>query len=266
MELERLESQLDTAELTQLAAPAPVHDCCLESGTSARVKPGRLCGGDRFFMVRCARPGRERVRAQMPFAAFAALRRQLGPQAALLIKSPFPAAPSKARALASRFFSAAQFDAARADSDRARALDAWLGEVVQLAIWGTLSHKACWAVRDALLYDEAERVVEAAALPAKDASPASKQVSPAPATPVTPPLLPSPPLSPPREPSPPPSISGKPPIPPFEDKELDFDECGPGGREDCASQQSDPGPCAIARALQSLQSSVEMETRRMVMV
>lgn len=265
MELERLESQHDieqdiAAELTHLAAPAPVHDCCLESGTSARVKPGRLCGGDRFFMVRCARPGRERVRAQMPFAAFAALRRQLGPQAALLIKSPFPAAPSKARALASRFFSAAQFDAARADSDRARALDAWLGEVVQLSTWGTLSHKACWAVRDALLYNEAERVVEAAALPAKDTL---GRMSPLPATPVTPPSR-SPPLSPPRESSPPPSISGTPPVPPFEDKELDFDECGPGGREDCASQQSDPNTCAIARALASLQSSVE--TRRMVMV
>ena len=158
------------------------------------------------------------------------------------MKSPFPAAPpSPARRLAARFFRAS-VDAAAADRARARALEAWLGEVVQLCVWGTLAPRACWAVRDALLYDECV-VVEPS--PAKVTS---GRLSPVPAAPVTPPAVPSPPKSPPRE-------LDAPPRPPGDDttNELDFDDCG-----------RDPGPCAIARALSQLQSSVA--PRRMVMV
>ena len=74
--------------------------------------------------------------------------------------------------------------------------------------------------------------------------------SPVPAAPVTPPAVPSPPKSPPRE-----LLEDQPPRPPGDDttNELDFDDCG-----------RDPGPCAIARALSQLQSSVA--PRRMVMV
>jgi hypothetical protein len=181
----------------------------------------------------------------MPFAAFQELRRQLGEQAAL-VKSPFPAAPhSPARRFAAKFFRAS-VDAAAADRARARALDAWLGEVVQLAAWGTLAPRACWAVRDALLYDECV-VVEPS--PAKVAS---GRLSPVPAAPVTPPAVPSPPKSPPRE-----LLEDQPPRPPCDDNtNPPCDECGAGGR--------DPGPCAIARALSQLQSSVA--PRRMVMV
>ena len=69
-------------------------------------------------------------------------------------------------------------------------------------------------------------------------------------SPVTPPAVPSPPKSPPRE-----LLEDQPPRPPCDDttNELDFDDCG-----------RDPGPCAIARALSQLQSSVA--PRRMVMV
>ena len=78
---------------------------------------------------------------------------------------------------------------------------------------------------------------------------ASGRLSPVPAAPVTPPAVPSPPKSPPRE-----LLEDQPPRPPCDDKnELDFDDCG-----------RDPGPCAIARALSQLQSSVA--PRRMVMV
>ena len=116
------------------------------------------------------------------------------------------------------------------------------GEVVQLAAWGTLRARACWAVRDALLYDEC------VPLPAKEE--VAGRMSPVPAAPVTPPAVPSPPKSPPRE-----LLEDQPPRPPCDDttNELDFDDCG-----------RDPGPCAIARALSQLQSSVA--PRRMVMV
>ena len=244
MELDRLErSHGDAAELTRLDHDDFKEAHCLENGTEARVAPGRLCGDARYFVVRCARPGRLRATQQMPFAAFQELRRQLGEQAAL-VKSPFPCAPpSPARRLAAKFFRAAPVDAAAADRARARALEAWLGEVVQLAAWGTLRARACWAVRDALLYDECA-VVEPS--PAKATS---GRMSPVPAAPVTPPAVPSPPKSPPRE-----LLEDQPPRPPGDDKnELDFDDCG-----------RDPGPCAIARALSQLQSSVA--PRRMVMV
>ena len=241
MELDRFELQHDNnAELTRLDDADFREAHCLENATEARVAPGRLCGDARYFVVRCARPNRLRATQQMPFAAFQELRRQLGEQAAL-VKSPFPAAPpSPARRLAARFFRAS-VDAAAADRARARALEAWLGEVVQLAAWGTLRARACWAVRDALLYDEC------VPLPAKVE--ASGRASPVPAAPVTPPAVPSPPKSPPRE-----LLENQPPRPPFDDtkNELDFDDCG-----------RDPGPCAIARALSQLQSSVA--PRRMVM-
>ena len=245
MELDRFELQHDNnaAELTRLDDADFREAHCLEPGTEARVATGRLCGDARFFVVRCARPNRLRATQQMPFAAFQELRRQLGEQAAL-VKSPFPCAPpSPARRLAARFFRT-PVDAASADRARARALEAWLGEVVQLAAWGTLAPRACWAVRDALLYDECA-VVEPS--PAKAAS---GRLSPVPAAPVTPPAVPSPPKSPPRE-----LLEDQPPRPPGDDTttELDFDDCG-----------RDPGPCAIARALSQLQSSVA--PRRMVMV
>ena len=240
MELDRFELQHDNnAELTRIDDAEFREAHCLESATEVRVATGRLCGDARFFVVRCARPGRLRATQQMPFAAFQELRRQLGEQAAL-VKSPFPCAPpSPARRLAARFFRT-PVDAASADRARARALEAWLGEVVQLAAWGTLRARACWAVRDALLYDEC------VPLPAKVE--ASGRASPVPAAPVTPPAVPSPPKSPPRE-------LDAPPRPPGDDttNELDFDDCG-----------RDPGPCAIARALSQLQSSVA--PRRMVMV
>jgi len=248
MELDRFELQhdIDAAvgkqpELTRLDDADFREAHCLENGTEARVSTGRLCGDARYFVVRCARPNRLRATQQMPFAAFQELRRQLGEQADL-VKSPFPAAPpSPARRFAAQFFRAS-VDAASADRARARALEAWLGEVVQLAAWGTLRARACWAVRDALLYDECV-VVEPS--PAKVAS---GRASPVPAAPVTPPAVPSPPKSPPRE-------LDAPPRPPGDDTttELDFDDCG-----------RDPGPCAIARALSQLQSSVA--PRRMVMV
>ena len=97
-------------------------------------------------------------------------------------------------------------------------------------------------MRDALLYDEC------AALPVKEE--VAGRMSPVPAAPVTPPAVPSPPKSPPRE-----LLEDQPPRPPGDDttNELDFDDCG-----------RDPGPCAIARALSQLQSSVA--PRRMVMV
>ena len=244
MELDRFELQHDNnAELTRIDDAEFREAHCLESATEVRVATGRLCGDARFFVVRCARPGRLRATQQMPFAAFQELRRQLGEQAAL-VKSPFPAAPpSPARRFAAKFFRAS-VDAAAADRARARALEAWLGEVVQLCVWGTLAPRACWAVRDALLYDECV-VVEPS--PAKAAS---GRLSPVPAAPVTPPAVPSPPKSPPRE-----LLEDQPPRPPGDDttNELDFDDCG-----------RDPGPCAIARALSQLQSSVA--PRRMVMV
>ena len=245
MELDRLErtQASDAAELTRLDDADFREAHCLESGTEARVSTGRLCGDARYFVVRCARPGRLRATQQMPFAAFQELRRQLGEQAAL-VKSPFPAAPpSPVHKLAARFFRAS-VDAAAADRARARALEAWLGEVVQLCVWGTLAPRACWAVRDALLYDEC---VVAEPSPAKVAS---GRMSPVPAAPVTPPAVPSPPKSPPRE-----LLEDQPPRPPGDDTttELDFDDCG-----------RDPGPCAIARALSQLQSSVA--PRRMIMV
>ena len=245
MELDRLEQHQasDAAELTRLDDADFREAHCLEAGTEARVATGRWCGDARYFVVRCARPNRMRATQQMPFAAFQELRRQLGEQAAL-VKSPFPAAPpSPARRFAAKFFRAS-VDAAAADRARARALEAWLGEVVQLCVWGTLSQRACWAVRDALLYDECA-VVEPS--PAKAAS---GRLSPVPAAPVTPPAVPSPPKSPPRE-----LLEDQPPRPPGDDtkNELDFDDCG-----------RDPGPCAIARALSQLQSSVA--PRRMVMV
>ena len=239
MELDRFELQHNNAELTRLDDADFREAHCLEPGTEARVATGRLCGDARYFVVRCARPNRLRATQQMPFAAFQELRRQLGNQADL-VKSPFPAAPpSPARRFAAQFFRAS-VDAAAADRARARALEAWLGEVVQLAAWGTLRARACWAVRDALLYDEC------VPLPAKVE--ASGRASPVPAAPVTPPAVPSPPKSPPRE-------LDAPPRPPSDDakNELDFDDCG-----------RDPGPCAIARALSQLQSSVA--PRRMVMV
>ena len=238
MELDRLE-HIDAAELTRLDDADFREAHCLENGTEARVAPGRLCGDARYFVVRCTRPNRLRATQQMPFAAFQELRRQLGEQADL-VKSPFPAAPlSPIKSLAARFFRT-PVDAASADRARARALEAWLGEVVQLSIWGTLRARACWAVRDALLYDEC------VPLPAKVE--ASGRMNPVPAAPVTPPAVPSPPKSPPRE-------LDAPPRPPGDDttNELDFDDCG-----------RDPGPCAIARALSQLQSSVA--PRRMVMV
>ena len=245
MELDRLERPYasDAAELTRLDDADFREAHCLEAGTEARVATGRLCGDARYFVVRCARPNRLRATQQMPFAAFQELRRQLGEQAAL-VKSPFPAAPpSPARRFAAKFFRAS-VDAAAADRARARALEAWLGEVVQLAAWGTLAPRACWAVRDALLYDECV-VVEPS--PAKVTS---GRLSPVAAAPVTPPAVPSPPKSPPRE-----LLEDQPPRPPSDDTttELDFDDCG-----------RDPGPCAIARALSQLQSSVA--PRRMVMV
>ena len=245
MELDRLErtQASDAAELTRLDDADFREAHCLESGTEARVATGRLCGDARYFVVRCARPNRLRATQQMPFAAFQELRRQLGEQAAL-VKSPFPCAPpSPVRRFAAQFFRAS-VDAAAADRARARALEAWLGEVVQLCVWGTLAPRACWAVRDALLYDECV-VVEPS--PAKAAS---GGLSPVPAAPVTPPAVPSPPKSPPRE-----LLEDAPPRPPGDDTttELDFDDCG-----------RDPGPCAIARALSQLQSSVA--PRRMVMV
>ena len=243
MELDRFELQHDNnAELTRLDDADFREPHCCEAGTEARVATGRLCGDARYFVVRCARPNRLRATQQMPFAAFQELRRQLGIQADL-VKSPFPAAPpSPARRFAAQFFRAS-VDAAAADRARARALEAWLGEVVQLAAWGTLAPRACWAVRDALLYDEC------VPLPAKVE--ASGRASPVPAAPVTPPAVPSPPKSPPRE-----LLEDQPPRPPGDDttNELDFDECG----------ARDPGPCAIARALSQLQSSVA--PRRMVMV
>ncbi len=245
MELDRFELQHDTnAELTRLDDADFREAHCLEAGTEARVATGRLCGDARYFVVRCARPGRLRATQQMPFAAFQELRRRLGPQADL-VKSPFPCAPpSPIKSLAARFFRGGAVDAASADRARARALEAWLGEVVQLAAWGTLRARACWAVRDALLYDECV-VVEPS--PAKATS---GRLGPVPAAPVTPPAVPSPPKSPPRE-----LLENQPPRPPFDDtkNELDFDDCG-----------RDPGPCAIARALSQLQSSVA--PRRMVMV
>ena len=243
MELDRFELQHDNnAELTRIDDAEFREPHCLGAGTEARVATGRLCGDARYFVVRCARPGRLRATQQMPFAAFQELRRQLGEQAAL-VKSPFPCAPpSPARRFAAKFFRAS-VDAAAADRARARALEAWLGEVVQLASWGTLAPRACWAVRDALLYDECA-VVEPS--PAKAAS---GRLSPVPAAPVTPPAVPSPPKSPPRE-----LLEDQPPRPPGDDNttELDFDE------------RRDPGPCAIARALSQLRSSVA--PRRMVMV
>ena len=242
MELDRLERNQasDAAELTRLDDADFKEAYCLDTGTEARVATGRLCGDARYFVVRCARPNRLRATQQMPFAAFQELRRQLGEQAAL-VKSPFPCAPpSPARRLAARFFRT-PVDAASADRARARALEAWLGEVVQLAAWGTLRARACWAVRDALLYDEC------VPLPAKVE--ASGRATPVPAAPVTPPAVPSPPKSPPRE-----LLEDQPPRPPGDDQnELDFEDCG-----------RDPGPCAIARALSQLQSSVA--PRRMVMV
>ena len=104
-----------------------------------------------------------------------------------------------------------------------------------------LRARACWAVRDALLYDEC------VPLPAKEE--VAGRMSPVPAAPVTPPAVPSPPKSPPGE-----LLEDQPPRPPRDDDktELDFDK------------RRDPGPCAIARALSQLQSSVA--PRRMVMV
>ena len=131
MELDRLE-HIDAAELTRLDDADFREPHCCETGTEARVATGRLCGDARYFVVRCARPNRLRATQQMPFAAFQELRRQLGEQAAL-VKSPFPAAPpSPARRFAAKFFRAS-VDAAAADRARARALDHWLSEVVQLA-------------------------------------------------------------------------------------------------------------------------------------
>ena len=134
MELDRFELQHDNnAELTRIDDAEFREPHCLGGGTEARVAPGRLCGDARYFVVRCTRPGRLRATQQMPFAAFQELRRQLGEQAAL-VKSPFPCAPpSPARRLAARFFRGGAVDAASADRARARALEAWLGEVVQLA-------------------------------------------------------------------------------------------------------------------------------------
>ena len=113
----------NAAELTRLDDADFREAHCLETGTEARVATGRLCGDARYFVVRCARPGRLRATQQMPFAAFQELRRQLGEQAAL-VKSPFPCAPpSPARRFAAKFFRAS-VDAAAADRARARALEA----------------------------------------------------------------------------------------------------------------------------------------------
>ena len=77
MELDRLErSHGDAAELTRLDDADFREAHCLENGTEARVATGRLCGDARYFVVRCARPGRLRATQQMPFAAFQELRRQ----------------------------------------------------------------------------------------------------------------------------------------------------------------------------------------------
>ena len=94
------------------------------------------------------------------------MREAVGTRADILIGTHGQITPSAARRFAARFFRAS-VDAAAADRARARALEAWLGEVVQLAAWGTLAPRACWAVRDALLYDECV-VVEPS--PAKAAS------------------------------------------------------------------------------------------------
>ena len=128
----RAQHASDAAELTRLDDADFREAHCLESGTEARVATGRLCGDARYFVVRCARPGRLRATQQMPFAAFQELRRQLGEQAAL-VKSPFPARRRRRRDASRRSFFRASVDAAAADRARARALEAWLGEVVQLA-------------------------------------------------------------------------------------------------------------------------------------
>ena len=192
---------------------------------------GRLCGDARYFVVRCARPGAARDAADalrgVPGAA-AAIRRAGG-----VGEEPVPLCAAVAGARASRRVLSC-IGRRRFRGPRPRAGPRGLARRGRAAGAGARGARACWAVRDALLYDPRP----SSPSPAKAAS---GRMSPVPAAPGRAGGAVAAEESAARAGRPAATTAGR--------------------RQHKASSTSttrgrDPGPCAIARALSQLQSSV----------
>ena len=137
------------------AVPAARYEGRLEAGAERAAECGRV-GGARYYSVRCRRAGYGPVTVAHPMTAFKDCCRALKACGqSELVRSEFPMTRAASLESLGAFFKAD--DDARREADdqrRARALDAWLKEVVRLAGWGTLEPSVVAEVRDLLHVSE----------------------------------------------------------------------------------------------------------------